>query len=82
MGRRKNNIEADLLKGSTPLQGVETFEQAFHLFLREGRVRNLSDYTLKYYKSELFNVCKMLERLERQGKETISSKITNHNKFF
>lgn len=74
MARRRNKVT--IKQGSTPLHGMETLEQAVHMFLREGKVRNLSEHTLKYYRNELFKCCKLLERQEVDTTPTEISEFT------
>jgi integrase/recombinase XerD len=72
MARRSKTISLNL-EGQKAINSVETFEQALHLFLRDARIRNLSEATLKYYNNELSNVQKMLIR---QGVDTRPETIT------
>ncbi|MFE4525839.1 tyrosine-type recombinase/integrase [Cytobacillus firmus] len=71
MVRRKNVIP--LLFESSSDVGADSFEHSYHLFIRDCKIRNLSDHTLQYYKNEL---SKFIKRLEANGFETSPSKIT------
>lgn len=74
MSRRRNNvIEVDIVEDKTIID-AEDFESSLHLFLRDCKVRNLSEYTTKYYRNELSGIMRMLER---QGIDTIPNKITD-----
>ncbi|MED3624669.1 tyrosine-type recombinase/integrase [Neobacillus thermocopriae] len=60
MGRRKNKISPQVLQASK--NDVDSFEYHYNLFVRDCRIRNLSEHTFRYYKNELMKFCKRLER--------------------
>lgn len=70
MVRRSNKIvqPSDSSKNS-----FDSFEHTFHLFIRDCKIRNLSDHTIQYYKNEL---TKFMKQLEAEGIETSPSTIT------
>ncbi|GIP20835.1 hypothetical protein [Paenibacillus sp. J22TS3] len=46
MARRKNALTIeDLAPQSQPLYIVDDFDSAAHLFLRDGKIRNISEHT-------------------------------------
>ncbi|MGP4061813.1 tyrosine-type recombinase/integrase [Halobacillus sp. H74] len=63
MARRSNKLQAKDLtpKKQAPIFGAEDFDSALHLFLRDCKIRNLSDHTLKYYRNELIGFRNLLE---------------------
>ena len=61
MTRRSNKVSLNL-EGQQAIHKVGSFEEALHLFLRDGKMRNLSEYTIRYYKNELTNFRKILEK--------------------
>ncbi len=50
MARRKNIVSHNLVDQKT-IHAVGSFDEALHLFLRDDKIRNLSEATLKYYKA-------------------------------
>ena len=70
MVRRSNKIIQPSDSSNT---SFDSFEHTFHLFLRDCKIRNLSDHTIQYYKNELF---KFIKRLESLGIETSPVTIT------
>ncbi|WP_163538679.1 tyrosine-type recombinase/integrase [Gracilibacillus sp. YIM 98692] len=75
MARRRNKLTSEDLtpQKQAPIYGAEDFESALHLFLRDCKVRNLSEHTVKYYRNELIGFRNMLER---QKVDTEPHKIT------
>lgn len=76
MARRKNQLsQEELLPGRSPIYTIDDFDSALHLFLRESKIRNLSEFTIRYYRQqlELFR-----KHLEKQQQPTNPSKITEH----
>ncbi|TPE67966.1 recombinase XerD [Halalkalibacterium halodurans] len=71
--RRKNVINTVKVEEQTVID-VEDFETSVHLFLRDRKIKNLSEHTLKYYRTELLGT---MRQLERQGVETHPSTITD-----
>lgn len=71
MGRRKNKISPNNLQ--TSKTDVESFEYLYNLFVRDCKIRNLSEHTFQYYKNELLKFCK---RLERNKVDTYPTTIT------
>lgn len=59
----------------TSIEDVNSFEYYFHLFIRDCKLRNLSEYTLKYYRNELLKFCK---RLEKNGIVSAPARITEN----
>jgi integrase/recombinase XerD len=59
--RRKNKISKDTLTVKK-IDHVTDFDIAVSLFLKDCRIRNLSDSTLTYYKNELTGFRKLLEK--------------------
>lgn len=72
--RRRNEIRPEDVRGNTiePLQGLE-FDGAFHAFITDCKVRNLSPHSVKYYETRLKEFKQMLENA---GKETNPDKVT------
>lgn len=61
MSRRKNKInEIELQKSSQE----QSFEMCIHNFIRDCKIRNLSEHTIKYYKNELYKTLKYFEQNE------------------
>ncbi|WP_068615798.1 site-specific integrase [Paenibacillus tuaregi] len=74
MARRKNALTfEDLTPQAQPLYIVDDFDSAAHLFLRDGKIRNISKHTQAFYVRE-FNVFR--KALEAQGISTDPGKIT------
>jgi integrase/recombinase XerD len=74
MSRRSNKINTDTLTESPKITvEAEDFDTSLHLFLRDCKIRNLSEHTLKYYRNELIAFRGMLEA---QDLPTHPSKIT------
>lgn len=66
--RRTNAISQDTVEKLDEAIAVEItpdFDTAVNMFLRDCKIRNLSEYTVKYYRNELLSVRLMLES---QGK--------------
>ncbi|WP_027956652.1 tyrosine-type recombinase/integrase [Halobacillus kuroshimensis] len=63
MGRRSNKLQAEDLtpKKQKHVPGAEDFDSALHLFIRDCKIRNLSDHTIKYYRNELIGFRNILE---------------------
>ncbi|MGP4073980.1 tyrosine-type recombinase/integrase [Piscibacillus sp. B03] len=59
MARRRNKLSPDILQQPTE---SDSFEYLFNLFMRDCRIRNLSEHTSKYYRNELTKFQKRLER--------------------
>ncbi|WP_314587894.1 tyrosine-type recombinase/integrase [Paenibacillus terrigena] len=75
MARRRNQISQEQLHPQRPvIHNIDDFDSALHLFLRESKVRNLSEFTTRYYRQqlELFR-----KHLERQQQPTNPAKITD-----
>lgn len=71
------------MDGQQPIHEVGTFEEALHLFLRDGKIRNLSEATLRYYKNELSNFRKILESQKvTTDPAAISKEIIKENVIF
>lgn len=74
MARRKNALTPeDLAPAAAPIYAVDDWESAVQLFIRDCRVRNLSEYTIKFYLRE-FNVFQSL--MEKQRISTKPHMIT------
>ncbi|WP_237071939.1 tyrosine-type recombinase/integrase [Priestia flexa] len=71
MGRRTNKISPNILQ--TSKTDVESFEYLYNLFVRDCKIRNLSEHTFRYYKNELL---KFVKRLERNEVDTFPAAIT------
>lgn len=71
MSRRRNKINEIQLQKSSQEQ---SFEVCLHNFIRDCKIRNLSEHTIKYYKNELF---KTLNYLEQNGLTTNPSEMTS-----
>jgi len=76
MARRKNVLSAeDLAPSASPVYVIDDFESAVDLFIRDGKIRNLSKHTLDFYRREL-NVFRII--LERQRVSTNPTDITEN----
>ena len=74
MSRRSNIISTETSANLTvAIEEVADFDSALHAFLRDCKIRNLSEHTLKYYRNELTTTRDMLER---QDVTTKPAKIT------
>lgn len=75
MSRRRNKLTPEQLAtpAVTDAEVVDSFEIAFDFFLRDCRVRNLSESTVRYYRNELNTFRKLLEQ---QRIDTNPNKIT------
>jgi integrase/recombinase XerD len=74
MARRKNQLVSEQMNPhQAPINDVTNFHQALTLFLRECKIRNLSEHTIQYYKNELKAMEKMLEQ---QNQPTDPAKVT------
>ncbi len=75
MARRSNKIPQSMFEEQTKKIAVEAedFETSLHLFLRDCKIRNLSESSLKYYRNELIAFRGLLED---QDLPTHPSKIT------
>ncbi|WP_062052431.1 site-specific integrase [Bacillus sp. JCM 19034] len=59
MSRRRNKInEIELQKSSQE----QSFEMYIHIFIRDCKIRNLSEHTIKYCKNELYKTLKYFEQ--------------------
>lgn len=76
MARRKNTLDqSDLLPNHAPIYAVDDFDSAVDLFLRDGKIRNISPHTIGFYRQELG---KFQRILDKQGVPTDPNKITEH----
>jgi len=74
LARRSNKIVVETVeKEKQPEVVTEDFETSLHMFLRDCKIRNLSEHTLKYYKNELIGFRSLLEA---QGLSTTPEKVT------
>lgn len=75
MARRSNKIIVETVEETDKKSEVftEDFETSLHMFLRDCKIRNLSEHTLKYYKNELIAFRSILEA---QDIPTSPDKIT------
>jgi integrase/recombinase XerD len=75
MGRRTNKLStADLtVQATAEVHELDDFDTALHTFIRDCKIRNLSEHTLKSYRQELKSFRNMLEV---QGVDTKPSRIT------
>ena len=74
MARRRNALtHEDIAPLSQPIYAVDDFESAMHLFLRDGKIRNISEHTIGFYRQEL-NKFKRI--LDKQGVPTNPNAIT------
>ncbi|PRS16537.1 recombinase XerD [Bacillus paralicheniformis] len=62
MVRRKNKLSPKVLQ--TSKSEIDSFEYLYNLFIRDCRIRNLSEHTFRYYRNELLKFCKRLEQNE------------------
>lgn len=67
LARRKNKLIFQEDIEAENIVEVTDFDIALTLFLRDCKIRNLSEYTLNYYSNERTKFRKMLEE---QGKST------------
>jgi integrase/recombinase XerD len=74
MSRRRNKLSEEILAApDVPEQKLaRDFDDAVDAFLRDCRIRNLSEHTVKFYRNEL-NAFRVL--LEKQGVDTDPQKI-------
>ncbi|AUS14798.1 MULTISPECIES: tyrosine-type recombinase/integrase [Bacillus amyloliquefaciens group] len=70
---RRSNIIAAVPDTDKPEIELTDFETAYNAFIRECKIKNLSEHTLKYYRNELLSFRSMLEQ---QGVSTRPEKIT------
>ncbi|RAU96779.1 tyrosine-type recombinase/integrase [Paenibacillus sp. YN15] len=62
MARRKNALtQEDLLPQHKPVYVADDLDSAVDLFLRDGRIRNISEHTIGFYRQELRKLKRMLE---------------------
>jgi len=75
LARRSNKIIVENVEETDKQPEVltEDFETSLHMFLRDCKIRNLSEHTLKYYKNELIAFRSILEA---QDLSTAPDKIT------
>ncbi|AHV99013.1 tyrosine-type recombinase/integrase [Paenibacillus sabinae] len=74
MARRKNTLTfEDVTPQAQPVYAVDDFDSAMDLFLRDGKIRNISPHTLGFYRQELG---KFRRILDKQRMPTDPSKIT------
>jgi integrase/recombinase XerD len=75
LARRKNKIDVELFESKPEKISVEAedFDAALHSFLKDRKLRNLSEHTLKYYRNEL---TAFRDILEAQDLPTAPGKIT------
>jgi integrase/recombinase XerD len=77
--RRTNVVNTEALAENAAqkpiVDFIEDFESALYSFLRDCKVRNLSEHTVKYYRNELTGFMRILEQ---QGVSTVPSKITTN----
>lgn len=76
LARRSNKLVTEVREEQkTPVVEVqcEDFETCLHMFLRDARIRNLSEHTMKYYRNELTALRGILEA---QNVSTRPDKIT------
>jgi integrase/recombinase XerD len=75
--RRTNVVNTEALAENAAqkpiVDFIEDFESALYSFLRDCKVRNLSEHTVKYYRNELTGFMRILEQ---QDVSTVPSKIT------
>lgn len=71
MSRRRNKLSPEVFEKSSV--DVDSFEFYYNLFIKECKIKNLSEYTFKYYRNELFKFRKILES---ENIDTNPSKIT------
>lgn len=74
IARRRNKIDFDHERNQPKIEiEPEDFETSLHMFLRDCKIRNLSEHTVKYYRNELIAFRNMLEK---QGISTYPEDIT------
>lgn len=82
MSRRRNKLAPEQLSAPavTDAEIVDSFEMALDFFLRDCRVRNLSESTVRFYRNELNTFRKILEqqRLDTNPNR-ITSKVIKEN---
>lgn len=71
-GRRSNKIDVATVEEKTIVQ-AEDFETSLQLFLRDCKIRNVAEDTLKFYSQNLTTVLRILEK---QNVDTYPQKIT------
>lgn len=81
MARRSNKLsESERSPQHKPLYVVDDFESAMHLFLRDCKIRNISEHTITYYKTELNKFRKLLESQDvSTAPERITSDVIKEN---
>ncbi|GIN10135.1 tyrosine recombinase XerC [Shouchella clausii] len=73
MARRKNVIKEGQAESKVVPVIVDDFDMCIHGFIRNCRVKNLSEHTARYYKNELYGA---LKAFEAAGIDTNPAKIT------
>ncbi|WP_327204947.1 tyrosine-type recombinase/integrase [Paenibacillus sp. Leaf72] len=74
MARRKNALDqTDLLPNHAPIYAVDDWDSAVDLFLRDGKIRNISKHTIGFYRQELG---KFKRILDEQKMSTDPNKVT------
>lgn len=74
MTRRNNRLsQNEMTPKLKPIHVIDDFESALHLFLRDGKIRNISEHTTKFYRTQLLI---MRDILEAQKVTTVPDKIT------
>jgi integrase/recombinase XerD len=74
MARRKNALtQEELLPQHKPVYAVDDIDSGIDLFLRDGRIRNISPYTTDFYRQELLTLKRILEK---QGVDSAPAAIT------
>jgi len=71
MKRRSNKIPSNIIENTS--NNIDSFEIAFQIFLRDCKLRNLSEHTIQYYRNE---ISKFVKHLESVGISTSPSFIT------
>lgn len=71
MKRRSNKIPSNIIENTS--NNIDSFEIAFQIFLRDCKLRNLSEHTIQYYRNE---ISKFVKHLESVGISTSPSSIT------
>ena len=79
--RRKNNLtQEDFLPEHKPVYVVDDLESAIDLFLRDGKIRNISPHTIGFYRQELNKFKKILEKQKiNTAPHTITQQIIKEN---
>lgn len=79
--RRKNSLtQEDLLPEHKLVYAVDDLESAIDLFLRDGKIRNISPHTIGFYRQELNKFKKLLEKQKiNTAPHTISEQIIKEN---